>query len=78
MKRLQRHVIIPLLLAIYLLVMAILGIDGLRSGATSPMQYAATIVITVGILILLYFFLKKRDRLRRERLDDIQRNKQNK
>lgn len=71
MKRLPRHITVPLLLLIYLSIMAWLGLDGLRSGATSPMQYFGTIALTLLVLVLLYFFLKKRDRLRRKRQDDL-------
>ncbi len=74
MKRLKRHVLVPLILLIYLAVMAYMGLPGLRSGVTPPMQYFGTLFITLGIIILLYFFMKKRDRLRRERLDDIREN----
>lgn len=74
MKPLKRHVLVPLVLLVYLAVMAYMGLEGLHSGATPPAQYFGTLVITLGIIILLYFFMKKRDRLRSERLDDIQKN----
>ena len=45
------------------------------------MFYIGTIAVTVVILILLHFNIKHRERLRRERLEDIERssseNKQN-
>ena len=78
MKQVKRHVLVPLVLLLYLAVMAYMGLEGLRSGATPPAQYFGTLVITLGIIILLYFFMKKRDRLRRERLEDIKEsNKDN-
>lgn len=72
--KLTRPVVIPLILLIYLAVMAFLGLDGLRTGQTSLFQYVATIVITLGIIVLLHFYLKKRERLRRQRLNDIKKS----
>ena len=78
MKRTRKHILIPSLLAIYLAFMAYMGLDGLRSGQIPPLQYFATIAITLGIIILLYFILKKRERLRNERLEDIARREEEK
>ncbi len=72
--KLTRPVVIPLILLVYLAVMAFLGLDGLRTGQTSLFQYVATIVITLGIIVLLHFYLKKRERLRRQRLNDIKKS----
>ena len=65
----------PALLLVYLAVMAYLGLDGLRSGQTSLAAYVATIVVSLGVIILLHFFLKKRERLRRERMEDLLNNR---
>ncbi len=46
--KLTRPVVIPLILLVYLAVMAFLGLDGLRTGQTSLFQYVTTIVITLG------------------------------
>ena len=72
--KVTRPVVIPLILLVYLAVMAFLGLDGLRTGQTSLFQYVATIVITLGIIVLLHFYLKKRERLRRQRLNDIKKS----
>lgn len=72
--KLTRPVVIPLILLVYLAVMACLGLDGLRTGQTSLFQYVATIVITLGIIVLLHFYLKKRERLRRQILNDIKKS----
>lgn len=77
MKPVKRHILVPVLLLVYLAVMACLGIGGLRSGQTSPAQYAATIVITLAVIVALYFFLRKRDRLRDERRRDIENSNNN-
>jgi len=76
--KIPRATLVPAILLVYLAVMAYLGIGGLRSGQIAPVAYSATIGVSLGVIILLHFVLKKRDRLRRERLDDIDRNqKQN-
>lgn len=70
----QRSTIIPLILAIYLAVMASIGYDDYAAGRTSAVFYFGTIAITLIILVLLHVSLKHRERLRRERLDDIEKN----
>lgn len=74
--KLNRPVVIPCILLIYLAVMAYMGLEGLRNGQTSLLQYIATIVVTLGVIVLLHFFLRKRERLRRNRNNDIENNKQ--
>ncbi|MDE5662207.1 MAG: hypothetical protein K2F91_01420 [Muribaculaceae bacterium] len=73
MKKLKRSTVIPLILAIYLAVMAYIGYPEYAAGRTSALYYFGIIGITSIILILLHFNLKKRERLRRERIDDINR-----
>lgn len=73
MKKLKRSTVIPLILAIYLAVMAYIGYPEYAAGRTSALYYFGIIGITIIILILLHFNLKKRERLRRERIDDINR-----
>ncbi len=69
--KLSRPILIPAVLLIYLAVMAVLGFDGYRSGRTSALMYFGTIIATTGIIVLLHFTLKRRERLRRERRDDL-------
>lgn len=79
--KIQRSTLIPAILAVYLAVMASIGYGDYASGRTSALFYFGTIAVTIVILILLHFNIKHRERLRRERLDDIERsntdNKQN-
>lgn len=76
--KLTRSTYIPLILALYLAVMAYIGYDAYLDGRTSALQYFGVIALTLVIIIVLHFTLKRRDRLRRERLDDIERsNKDN-
>lgn len=71
--KLSRAILIPAVLLIYLAVMSVMGWEGYTSGRTSALQYFGVIALTLGIIVLLHFNIKKRERLRRERLDDIYR-----
>lgn len=70
----KRSNTIPAILLIYLAVMAYLGLKGLRTGQTSLFAYIATIVVTLGVIFLLRKFLQRQERLRQERLDDMNNN----
>ena len=74
----KRSTIIPLVLAIYLAVMASIGWKDYSAGRMSATYYFGIIGITLVVLVLLHFNLKRRERLRRERLDDIAKNENNK
>lgn len=69
--KIPRSTLIPAVLALYLAVMASIGYPEYAAGRTSATYYFGIIGVTIVILILLHFSLKRRDRLRRERLDDI-------
>lgn len=74
--KIKRSTLVPLILAVYLGVMATLGYDEYASGRMSALYYFGVIGFTAVILILLHFNLKRRERLRREREQDM--NNQNK
>lgn len=67
----KRSTVLPAILLIYLILMAIMGLKGVRSGETSILTYVLTIVVTLMLIIILHFFLKRREKLRDERLRDI-------
>lgn len=67
MKRYKRSTVLPVILFIYLCVMAWLGLEGVRSGETSLTTYILTIAVTLGLIITLHFFLKKREKMRDKR-----------
>ena len=68
MKRVIRwSVIIPAILAIYLVVMVVLGYDSYLSGATSPMLYFGGTVLVAVCIILLHFHLKKREATKKDK-----------
>ncbi|MCM1223324.1 MAG: hypothetical protein NC548_53615 [Lachnospiraceae bacterium] len=75
MMKIKRSTLIPSILAIYLAVMAYIGYDEYASGKMSALYYFGVIGITLLILVLLHFNLKRRERLQKERIEDM--NNQN-
>ncbi|MCM1490253.1 MAG: hypothetical protein NC095_05440 [Muribaculum sp.] len=70
--RKYRYIWLPALLGVYFLFMTFhFGIDLLRSGES--VRFWGTVVAELVILVALAFFLKKRERLRREREEDMNR-----
>ena len=70
----KKSTVLPVILLVYLAGMSIIGIKGLRNGETSITTYVLTIIITLGLIIALHFFLKRQDRLKKERMSDIRNN----
>lgn len=66
--KLRRSTIIPILLLAYLAVMAYIGRGEFYAG--NYLYYFGIIGLTVFVIVLLHFTLKKRERLRRERERD--------
>lgn len=69
----SRATIIPAVLLIYLAVMAIIGYDNYEKGGLTTAEYYGIIALTLVVIVLLHFSLKRRDRLRRERMADLDR-----
>lgn len=68
--RKYKFIWLPLMLGSYFLFMTFyFGIDLLKAGET--LRFWATIAAEVVVLIALAFFLRRRDRLRKEREDDM-------
>lgn len=60
MRRFIRwSVVIPAILAIYLVVMVVMGWDSYLSGATSPILYFGGTVVVAMCIILLHFHLRR-------------------
>ncbi len=66
--KLRRSTVIPILLLAYLAVMAYIGRGEFYAG--NYLYYFGIIGLTVFVIVLLHFTLKKRERLRRERERD--------
>lgn len=68
--RKYKYIWLPTLLFLYFLFMTFyFGLDLLRSGETT--RFWATVGAELLVIIALVFFLKRRDRLRKEREEDI-------
>ena len=63
---------------VYLGIMSYIGYKGYQSGEFSATYYYGVIIGSLIVIILLHFSLKRRERLRKEREDDIKRNSSNK
>ena len=72
-KRIPKSTLIPALLLVYLAVMSVIGWKNFVSGESSPLYYFGTIGITLAIIVLLHFNLKRRETLRARRLADLDR-----
>lgn len=75
----KKHIVLPAVLLVYLGVMAYMSRD-LILVSHKYLQYFGTIAAELAVITALYFFLKQRARLRKEREDDIRRadgNQQN-
>lgn len=67
----KKSILIPLVLLAYLGVMSYIGYGDYAAGRMSALYYFGVIGVTLLVIILLHFFIKKRERMRRERLDDM-------
>lgn len=67
--KLKRSTLIPLFLLLYLAVMSVFGWRQYQSGALSATEFFGIIAITLVVIVLLHFNLKRRERLRQERLN---------
>ena len=72
--RIKRSTLIPLVLAVYLAVMASIGYKEYAAGQMSALYYYGVIAVTVIILVMLHFNLKHREKLKKEREDDLKKN----
>ena len=73
----KKSTINPLALLAYLGVMSYIGYSGYVSGEFSAIRYFGVIAISFLIIVLLFFSLKRKERLRKEREDDIENNTKN-
>lgn len=69
--KLKRHITIPLALLIYFCLMAYIGRDIILKDS-NYLLYFGSIALELAVIIALYFLLKKRDRLRNERLREME------
>lgn len=65
--KLKRSTVIPVILLIYLAVMAYMGWDKVATGQMSQFEYFGIVGITFVCIVFLHFNLKRREALRRAR-----------
>lgn len=75
--KLKRSTLVPAALAVYLAVMAWIGWPEYAAGNMSALFYWGTVGLTIIVIVLLHFNLKRREQLRQERIDDINRQHKN-
>ncbi len=68
-KRFKSSIVIPSVLFIYLAAMAYYGRGMIAAGES--LKYYGVIACTLAILVVLHFSLKKKERLREQRNQDI-------
>ncbi|MBD5177150.1 MAG: hypothetical protein HDT04_00810 [Bacteroidales bacterium] len=68
--KLNRSIVIPAVLIVYLGIMSYIGYPSYSSGTMSATYYFGVIGATLFVIFLLHLNLKKRERLRREREAD--------
>lgn len=71
--KIRRSTAIPTALFVYLCIMAYIGLPELHAGNT--LYYFSIIGITLACIVALHFAMKKREKLARERREDIERGK---
>ena len=71
--KIARSTLIPLILLVYLAVMSYIGYPAYADGRKSALYYFCVISKNIVVIILLHFILKHRERLRRERLEDMEK-----
>ena len=65
----NKAVVIPLALLVYLGVMSYIGLPMYHAGGY--FQYFGIIGVSLLVIVLLHFSIKRRERLRREREEDV-------
>lgn len=69
MKRFKKSIIIPLTLLLYLVAMSIIGFSYYQVG--EYLYYFGIIGVTLAIIVILHFVLKKREKLQEQRKNDM-------
>ncbi len=76
--KLKRSTVIPVLLAIYLLIMAVIGYPRYARGEESALFYFGVLFVTAIVIVLLHFNLKRQEKLRNSRRNDMESNNKQK
>lgn len=71
MKKIRRSTLIPSILLVYLAVMSYFGYAEYAAGKSSAIYFYGIIATTLVVIFLLHLTLRRKERLRREREDDM-------
>ena len=71
MIKIKRSILIAAALTVYLIVMASIGWKQYAAGAMTATYYFGVLAASIAAIVLLYFSLRRRERLRREREQDM-------
>lgn len=74
--KLKRSVLIPAALLVYLAVLAVPGYSRYADGEMVAVEYFGILAVSVAAIVALHFTLRRRERLRAEREEDIRRSEQ--
>ncbi|MGYP004700113091 len=61
-SRPPKYKVIPILLGVYLVIMACIGYPRYAAGQMSSLQYFGIIAATLAVIVLLFFSMRARDR----------------
>ena len=67
--KIKRSTLIPAALLVYLAIMSVFGWQQYQAGVMTGGEYYGIIAITLVVIVLLHFNLKRRERLRQPRLN---------
>ncbi len=72
--KVKRSTLIPALLLVYLAITSVFGWEKYSSGAMTATEYFGIIALTLAVIAGLHFNLRRRERLRAERNNDLTNN----
>ena len=75
--KIKRSTLIPAALLVYLAIMCIPGYKRYAAGTMGATEFFGIIGVTLAVIVMLHFTIKRRERLRAEREADMKRNEEN-
>lgn len=75
--KIKRSTLVPVILLVYLAVMSCFGWKQFASGQMPWYEYFGIIAVTLAVIVMLHFNMKRRERLRAEREEDIRKTEEN-
>lgn len=75
--KIKRSTLVPIILLVYLAVMSCIGWKQYAAGQMPWYEYFGIIAVTIAVIIMLHFNMKRREQLRAEREEDIRKTEEN-